>query len=50
MTEVHWSDYPDSRGRFGPFGGRFVPESPEQEARLRELLALIVSHPSFQRQ
>ena len=21
------SDYPDDRGRFGPFGGRYVPET-----------------------
>ena len=24
---ITWSDWPDARGRFGPFGGRYVPET-----------------------
>ncbi len=26
-TPIRWSDYPDARGRFGPYGGRYVPET-----------------------
>lgn len=41
---VRWSDWPDERGRFGPFGGRFVPETlvgavSGLEAAAREALA-----------
>jgi tryptophan synthase beta chain len=26
-TPIRWSDWPDARGRFGAFGGRYVPET-----------------------
>jgi len=27
MDRIRWSDYPDAKGRFGPYGGAFVPET-----------------------
>jgi tryptophan synthase beta chain len=43
-TPVDWSAWPDARGRFGPYGGRFVPETlvgalERLEAAAREALA-----------
>ena len=26
-AEIRWADWPDALGRFGPFGGRYVPET-----------------------
>jgi tryptophan synthase beta chain len=42
---------PDSNGRFGPFGGRYVPETLMPAlARLEHGVANILPHPEFQRE
>ncbi|MGH8196871.1 MAG: tryptophan synthase subunit beta [Steroidobacteraceae bacterium] len=45
------STLPDKRGRFGPFGGRFVPETliPALD-RLEQLIAVTLGTPVFQRE
>jgi tryptophan synthase beta chain len=45
------STFPDKRGRFGPFGGRFVPETLVPALnRLEELVASTLGAPDFQRE
>lgn len=51
MAELLAGNYPDERGRFGPFGGRYVPEMlvPAHE-RLEEGVRRWLPDPEFQRE
>lgn len=49
MSTIAWNTYPNERGRFGEFGGRFVPETlmhPLEE--LTEAFERAISDPEFQ--
>ena len=48
-TPTRFADLPDARGRFGPFGGRFAPETlmPALD-RLTELATRALRDPAFQ--
>ncbi len=51
MAAITWEDYPDERGWFGDFGGRFVPETlmhPLEE--LTEAFEVAVCDPNFNAQ
>jgi len=49
--QVHFPSLPDARGRFGPYGGRYVPETLMHALRqLTEQYELARDDPQFQRQ
>ena len=45
---IRWEDWPDARGRFGPFGGSYVPETlVPAVTRLTEAAQQALQDPAF---